>query len=432
MELPARVGAFELTDLLGEGGMGAVYGGTADGVRVAVKVLKSDLALTDRERRRFLDEAAKMRRVSHPSIVPVLDAGTLPDGRPFLSMPRLEGETLAARLERGVLPIDEALGFFAELASAVTALHDAGLVHRDVKPENVFLTEGRAVLLDLGIAREVDGASSTTTMEGKTRGTPAYMAPERFFGAPATLKSDVYELAVVLYCMLVGRVPWDDPTDPMGRLHPAPPHERSATPRALSLVLLRALSTRPEIRPDNASAFAAEIARARDADGAPESGPRTTAKLASAPPPSGVAAHVISAPPATEGSPSSATRSGRRMAVATLALVAVAGAIGVGFRVRAARTTTDVGTASPTPASAESAAPTPSATAAPTDPPTPSATASSSPTTMPALVTEPPQSGRGAGRQTVPTPRILPVKARPEGTRPASSRPDESYYLDRH
>ena len=195
MQLPARVGDFELTVLLGEGGAGEVYGGTKGGLPVAVKMLRGDLELTERERQRFFDEATRMRRVTHPGIVAVLDAGTLPDGRPYLSMPRLEGETLAARIARGPIPVDEALRFFAELAAAVSTLHATGLVHRDIKPENVFLARDtsrpadkrvHAMLLDLGIARDENAGSSTTTLEGKTRGTPAYMAPERFFGSAAS------------------------------------------------------------------------------------------------------------------------------------------------------------------------------------------------------------------------------------------------------
>ncbi len=264
VQLPARLGDFEVTALLGEGGNGEVYAATKDGVAVALKILRGDLELTERERRRFLEEAAKMRRVAHPSIVPVLEAGTLPDGRPFLSMPRLEGETLAARLQRGPVDPTSAFRIFAELGDAVATLHRADLVHRDIKPENVLVThQGRAVLLDLGIARDVNAKSSTTTEEGTMRGTRAYMAPERFFGSPAGVLTDLYELAVVLYLMLTGRLPWDDAAGPGGRLHPAHPDSWGTKQSPLvSTALLRALSTRPEVRPRSAEDFIAEIDRA--------------------------------------------------------------------------------------------------------------------------------------------------------------------------
>lgn len=119
-----------------------------------------------------------------------------PDGRTYLAMERLEGETLAAVLARGPLPVARALAVFEELCGAVDALHDRGLIHRDLKPENVFVVADRhAVLLDFGIAKELAAPASTTTMDGAVRGTPAYMAPEHFFGQPAGVATDLHELA---------------------------------------------------------------------------------------------------------------------------------------------------------------------------------------------------------------------------------------------
>src|SRR5688500_19869314 len=126
-------------------------------------------------------------------------------------MERLEGEPLASVLARGAMSLPSALGLFGELCAAVAALHDQGLVHRDLKPENVFVVDGaHAVLLDFGIAKELEAPPGTTTSDGGVRGTPAYMAPERFFGQAAGIATDVYELAVTLYAMLAGRLPWDD------------------------------------------------------------------------------------------------------------------------------------------------------------------------------------------------------------------------------
>lgn len=218
---PSVLGEFRIRSVLGEGGSGVVYDATWGPRRVALKVLHPSLVGTGKERAQFLTEAQRLQQIMHPSVVKVLAVGQLPDGRPYLAMERLEGETLASVIARGALPLARALEMFSELASAVHALHEQGLVHRDLKPENVFVVDDRhAVLLDFGIAKDLDAPASTTTQEGNVRGTPAYMAPERFFGQPAGIATDVYELALVLYTMLAGRLPWNDVADPEARLAP--------------------------------------------------------------------------------------------------------------------------------------------------------------------------------------------------------------------
>jgi serine/threonine protein kinase len=265
MQGPERLGDFSIRSLLGRGGNGTVYAASsARHPEVALKVLRADLALSERERHHFFEEIERMRRVWHPSLVALVAAGTLPDGRPYLCMPLLRGETVAACVEKGRLSVEIGLGYFGGLAEGVAALHRAGLVHRDIKPENVLLDAAarRAVLLDFGIAREIDGATTTTTLAGGLRGTPAYMAPERFFGTPANVATDIYELAVVLYVMLVGRRPWDADTAD-ARLHPRTPKDFGVeVPSALVTTLMKALSTRPEARPASADAFADEARRA--------------------------------------------------------------------------------------------------------------------------------------------------------------------------
>jgi serine/threonine protein kinase len=295
------LGEFCIEGILGEGGSGTVYAATFHGSRVALKVLRPELSLSDRERKRFLEESARMRRVEHVGLIAMMGTGVLDDGRPYICMRRLQGETLASRLLRGPLPLDIGLAIFQVLADALATLHAAGLIHRDIKPENVFL-EGpvdpshtpRPVLLDLGIARDVTLADSTTTAAGQVRGTPAYMAPERFFGSPASIRSDVYELAVTLYMMLVGRRPWDGVHDAAARLAPIHPREAGVElPPELVTVLLRALSTRPEVRPASAQDFAdavrgAALARA-------SSGRMPTQTLATVRPPTVVGAEVTAA-----------------------------------------------------------------------------------------------------------------------------------------
>ncbi len=258
-------GDFRVSHVLGDGGSGTVYAATHAGRDVALKVLHEDLALSEKERRRFLDEATRMCRAAHPGLIELLHSGTLPDGRPYLCMPRLVGETLATRVENGPLPVRMALAHFETLAEAVAALHLRGVIHRDIKPENVFLEDRteRPVLLDFGIARDVGESSASTTDAGTVRGTIAYMAPERFFGVKASATTDIFELGVVLYVMLVGQAPWPKDSGAAGRLHPRDPAELGIIlPRPLLAVVMRALSSRPEERPASAFTFLLDVRRA--------------------------------------------------------------------------------------------------------------------------------------------------------------------------
>jgi serine/threonine-protein kinase len=331
---PTQLGDFTVVTRLGEGGSGTVYAArwTRAEEAVALKVLREAVTATEKERARFFEEAAKLRKVEHPSLVRVLDVGTLPDGRPYLVMPRLSGETLAQRLARGPLDPSDAIDVFEQLADGVGAIHDAGLVHRDIKPENVFLEDAppgappRAILLDFGIARAIDRPDSTTTEAGVVRGTPAYMAPERFFGTPAGVRTDVYELALLLYMMLVGRLPWDPAADnASGRLQPSPPSALGApVPSGLDTVLLRAMSTRPEVRPDSAPAFAREVRAA-------------AAPATSAPPARRTAAFAMTSAPTTTGSTVIERREApkHRAFLGVLAAVAAIGVVAVGpYRAR--------------------------------------------------------------------------------------------------
>jgi serine/threonine-protein kinase len=265
-EARMTVGAYQVEGVLGEGGSAIVFEAKdAAGRAIALKVLRPDLALSPKEQQRFVDEADRLRRLQHPSIVQVLDSGVLPDGRPFIAMPRLQGRSLLERLQQGPVRFDLALALFEQLADALNALHRAGLVHRDIKPENIFVVEGdsRALLLDLGIARDMAADPTTTTRAGLIRGTPAYMAPERFFGKPATPATDIYELAVVFYVVLVGTLPWNAVDDPTARLRPIPPAQRGVVlPPRLADTLMRALSGQAQDRPGSTEAFSAALIEA--------------------------------------------------------------------------------------------------------------------------------------------------------------------------
>jgi serine/threonine protein kinase len=279
LPVPSSLGEFRVLGVLGHGGSGTVYDAVWGPRRVALKVVSDPIAGTVRQRAQFLAEAQRLQTIAHPSVVKVLASGELPDGRPYLAMERLDGETLASLLSRGALPLVRALALFAELCGAVAALHDQGLIHRDLKPENVFIVaEQHAVLLDFGIAKELDAPLSTTTQVGGVRGTPAYMAPERFFGQPAGVATDIYELAVTLYAMLAGRLPWDDVADPEARLQPRPLEGVAAE---LDVEIRRAMSTRAQNRPPSALALL-EAVRATAGGVAPEA-PASTARLPQAP-----------------------------------------------------------------------------------------------------------------------------------------------------
>ena len=263
-EVPHTLGEFAIEHELGRGGSGVVYAASWGAREVALKVLREDEAATAKERERFLAEARNLAKVTHPGVVRVLAVGELPDGRPFLAMERLRGTTLAERLVMQRVSLEHALVLFEQLAAAVAALHAAGLVHRDIKPENIMLVKDagveRIVLLDFGIARGVDDLPSTTTQAGLQRGTPAYMAPERFFGARATVSSDVYETAVVLYVMLARTLPWADPRSPKERMSPRPPSAVGVTlPGELEAALVKALDPEPLHRPATIDALVASV-----------------------------------------------------------------------------------------------------------------------------------------------------------------------------
>ncbi len=354
---PTVLGEFRVSAVLGEGGSGVVYDATWGPRRVALKVLHPSLVGTGKERAQFLTEAQRLQQIMHPSVVKVLAVGQLPDGRPYLAMERLEGETLASVIARGALPLARSLEMFGELAAAVHALHEQGLVHRDLKPENVFVVADRhAVLLDFGIAKDLDAPASTTTQEGNVRGTPAYMAPERFFGQQAGIATDVYELALVLYVMLAGRLPWDDLADPEARLSPRSLCELTDVPEALDTEIRRALSTRAQNRPASAMSLLEAVRTAASAS-ATEPGPAETARLRSgahdsvAPRGEPLRAPTAQSTPLawapTQAAPTASAHARRRWPLALAGLAALAGAgVAIVLSLRSsspARTTADAG-----------------------------------------------------------------------------------------
>lgn len=222
-----RLGPYEILAPLGAGGMGEVYRArdTRLGRDVAVKVLPQHLSLNPEVRARFEREAQTVSALNHPHICTLFDVGREGD-TDFLVMELIEGETLAARLERGALPAGEVTKLGAQIADALSRAHRAGVVHRDLKPGNIMLTKSGAKLLDFGLARAADPATTGSppsdsmlsasptvghplTAEGTIVGTTQYMAPEQLEGREADARSDVWSLGCVLYEMATGRRPFE-------------------------------------------------------------------------------------------------------------------------------------------------------------------------------------------------------------------------------
>jgi serine/threonine protein kinase len=258
-------GRYRLRARLAAGGMGAVW--VADdavlGREVAVKVLGEALAGDGLAAERLRREARAAARLGHPGVARVLDLGE-DGGRPYLVMELLHGESLAERLARaGPLAPAEAVRVVAAAADALEAAHQAGIVHRDVKPGNVFLTrDGEVKLLDFGIASASNEAALTG---GGLVGTAAYLAPERALGHDATPAADLYALGVLLYELLAGRPPFAADSQmalAMAHVHgrPVPLREAApAVPPALAAACEQALAKDPAARPPSAANFAARL-----------------------------------------------------------------------------------------------------------------------------------------------------------------------------
>jgi serine/threonine-protein kinase len=249
-------GPYRLDGLLGEGGMGLVFKARRedDGEVVALKVMKAALVEDPVYTRRFLHEARSAAEVRHSGLVPILDSGTL-DGRPFLAAAYVAGRTLEDRIRSdGVLSVDELLALADQIAAGLAALHEHGLVHRDVKSANILLgDDGTAALTDFGLAK--GRAYTVLTRPGQVLGTLEYLAPELIRGDPATPASDVYAFGCVLFECAAARTPFGDRTGlQVGMAHladdpPDPGAARTDWSPALSAALLEALAKEPAERP---------------------------------------------------------------------------------------------------------------------------------------------------------------------------------------
>jgi eukaryotic-like serine/threonine-protein kinase len=208
------VGGYEIDDELGRGAMGVVYGATHPviGKRVAIKVLRqhADAAAVER----FILEARAANEIGHRNIVDIFDFGTLGDGRAYMVMDLLVGETLGNRIERGPLSLSDAAAITSECGAALAAAHAKSIVHRDLKPDNIFLVEipnSKRVavkLLDFGLVKLMKQDSAVRTKTGAVVGTADYMSPEQGRGRDVDHRTDIYALGVMLFQMLTGRLPY--------------------------------------------------------------------------------------------------------------------------------------------------------------------------------------------------------------------------------
>src|SRR5204862_138747 len=206
--------SYTLEGEIGRGGMGVVFNARDERLKrqVAVKVLPPELAFREEIRLRFVREAETAARLSHPHIVPIHSVGESPDGLVYFVMAYVDGESLGAKLKRrGRLPPDEARRIMQETADALGAAHAFGIIHRDVKPDNILLegTRGRVMVTDFGIAKALSSEQGTLTEAGVAIGTPAFMSPEQAAGdREIDGRSDLYSLGVVAYQMLTGELPF--------------------------------------------------------------------------------------------------------------------------------------------------------------------------------------------------------------------------------
>ena len=259
------LGRYCITGVIGHGGMAVVYSGQdlALGHLVAIKVLHPDHVENPSMERRFINEARALVAIRHPGIVELLDVGRTDEGDIYLVMELLEGDSLASRLEQGALPLDQALLYGRQLASALDAAHRQGIVHRDLKPANILLVPDpdspgalRAKILDFGIAKQIDGFTpAPITATGIIIGTPEYMSPEQCRGEEIDGRSDIYCLGLLLYHMVAGTYPfeWGGETHEILARHlygksASPSRLDPTVPAALSRVIDRCMAKLPSGR----------------------------------------------------------------------------------------------------------------------------------------------------------------------------------------
>jgi serine/threonine-protein kinase len=276
-------GRYRVVEALGCGAAATVYAveRVSDGARLAAKILRVEVSRVAEMRQRFEREAKAMALIDHPNIVQVLDFGILEDRTPFLIMELLEGRSLADALDAGPLDAAHTIEIGRQILDALAYIHEAGVIHRDLKPDNVFVVDGESgevvKLVDFGIVKVMGEVAANIggpqiSRAGIAFGTPDYMSPEQATSQAIDVRSDLYAAGVVLFEMLTGRCPFesDDPMRLLGMqvAHPPPTLAEAsgrAHPDALEAICARAL----EKRPDDRFASAREMRDALEAAGKP-------------------------------------------------------------------------------------------------------------------------------------------------------------------
>ncbi|HSE17630.1 MAG TPA: serine/threonine-protein kinase [Pyrinomonadaceae bacterium] len=268
MDVPQLIaGRFRIEREIGTGGMGAVYLATHLDLErpVAVKIIRPEFAADADVSERFLREARTMAKLRHPNAAMIFDAGNLPDGRHFIVMEFVEGETLSQALAReGRFSFTRAIDIATQICDVLEEAHRLGIIHRDLKPSNILLGKRGVCVLDFGVAKVLASSAESTathasTGSGQLIGTPRYMSPEQCLGQRVGARSDLYSLGVLLYEMLAGRPPFVDPLQSALLVKqataPAPPlpRLRQDIPRSLALAVHSLLAKRPDDRPRTAA-----------------------------------------------------------------------------------------------------------------------------------------------------------------------------------
>jgi serine/threonine-protein kinase len=262
-----KIGSFRLEAVLGTGAMGVVYRGTLEktGEPVAVKVIDSELAYHSKASHRFRREARLLQQLRHPNIVRFVGSGR-ERGQSYLAMEYIAGETLQQVLEkRGPLPWREVVEMAIPICEALHYAHKGGVVHRDLKPSNLMISkDGEIKLTDFGVAKDLNAAALTA--QGRTVGTPAYMAPEQIRGTPpVSPKTDLYALGIVLYQMVTGRLPFSAASPVvllqyhLTQIPPRPHDQRPDIPPELDDLIFAMLAKSPAGRPPDAAQAALKL-----------------------------------------------------------------------------------------------------------------------------------------------------------------------------
>jgi serine/threonine protein kinase len=260
---------------LGQGGFGVVYLASDNKTvsrKVVVKIMRTDEVGNEWSQHKFKQEVEALSRLDHPNIVGLFDCGETTDGRPYIVMQYIDGDSLRLLLHADGMPVARIAGIIRQIGNALTAAHEAGILHRDLKPENIMVRvtndEEHPRVIDFGVAKVKNSIVNVHTVQGVALGTLVYMSPEQLDGQPLTPQSDIYALGVIAYEMLTGRRP-QNPESALQLLQlqrsgvlVKPTDLRPALPKTVDHVILKALSFDPKSRYQTAREFSEKLAAA--------------------------------------------------------------------------------------------------------------------------------------------------------------------------